>query len=228
MWKLIVSVWNWLTNIDTDWPMVIVTIIYVIATLCIMKANQNAAKAASAQLDASKEQLAAAKKQLDISKEQYEDSKRLEYMPILQMRLSHDEDDPHEAEYIDICPREAEVSSTTSQFFELKNVGNGTAINIIFTWNFIDLGFSDTDYLPFSIMQGDSYKINLSCDMDNNLPKDSTLTLEFEYNDLLGNTYEQRIFLRIDDEVFVRCENDLPKYLGDKTYVFENREVHYE
>lgn len=229
MWKLIVSVWNWLTNIDTDWPMVIVTIIYVIATLCIMKANQNAAKAASAQLDASKEQLAAAKEQLDISKEQYEDSKRLEYMPILQMRLSHDEDDPHEAEYIDICPREAEVSSTTSQFFELKNVGNGTAINITFTWKFVDLGFSDTEFLPAcAIMQGDSYKINLSCDMDKNLPKSSTLSLEFEYCDLLGNPYEQRIFLRIEDEVFVRCENDLPKHLGDKPYVFENREVHHE
>lgn len=214
MWESIVSIWNWFISIDTDWPMVIITVIYVIATICIMKANQKAAYAA--------------KEQLAISREQYEESKRLEYMPILQMRLSHNEENPHEFEYIDISPIEMEASSTTSQFFELKNVGNGTAINILFTWKFIDLGFSDTDYLPFSIMQGDSYKINLSCDMDNNLPKDSTLTLEFEYNDLLGNTYEQRIFLRIEDEAFVRCENDLPKYLGDKTYVFENREVHHE
>lgn len=208
MCELIVSIWNWFISIDTDWPMVIITVIYVIATICIMKANQKAAYAA--------------KEQLDISRKQYEESKRLEYMPILQMSLSHNEENPHEAQYIDISPSEVEASSTTSQFFELKNVGNGTAINITFTWKFIDLGFSDTDYLPVcAIMQGDNYKINLSCDMDNNLPQSSTLLLEFEYYDLLGNIYEQKIFLMIENEEFVRCENDLPKYLGDKTYVIE-------
>lgn len=199
----------------TDWLMVIITFVYVIATIFICIFNGRSAKASHDQVQE--------------SQKQFHETKRLEYMPMLQMQFSHGEDDSHEAEYIDICPSEAEASSTTSQFFNLKNVGNGTAINIIFTWEFIDLGFSDTDYLPVcAIMQGDSYKINLSCDMDNNLPQSSTLSLKFEYNDLLGNKYEQKIFLRIEDEEFVRCENDLPKYLDDKTYVFENREVHHE
>ena len=215
MWKWIVDIWNCIIEIDTDWPMVIITTIYVVATVRILRANRKSA-------DAAREQLA-------ITKEQYEEAKRLEFMPMLQMQFSHNENDLHEVEHIDIYPSEAEDPSTISQFFDVKNIGNGTAANITFTWKFTTLDFFGTDYLPISgIMHGDSCKLILSCDIDSRLIEESTLSLEFEYYDLIGNGYEQRIFLRIKDGEFVRCENDLPKYLGDKTYVFENREVHHE
>ena len=64
MWKWIVDIWSCIIEIDTDWPMVIITTIYVVATVRILHANRKSA-------DAAREQLA-------ITKEQYEEAKRLE------------------------------------------------------------------------------------------------------------------------------------------------------
>ena len=52
----IITLWNWIVNIDAEWAMVIITAIYVVATICIMRANQKAANAAKAQLKETQQQ----------------------------------------------------------------------------------------------------------------------------------------------------------------------------
>ena len=60
----------------TDWLMVVITAIYVVATIYISRANIKSA-------DATREQLVE-------SKRQYEDKKRLEIMPYLQFEQTKD------------------------------------------------------------------------------------------------------------------------------------------
>ena len=60
----------------TDWLMVVITAIYVVATIYISRANIKSA-------DATREQLVE-------SKRQYEDKKRLEIMPYIQFEQTKD------------------------------------------------------------------------------------------------------------------------------------------
>ena len=66
----------------TDWLMVGITLVYVIATIAIWFANHKSARATE--------------KQLTESKRQYEDKKRLEIMPYFEVQICNNISDFHE------------------------------------------------------------------------------------------------------------------------------------
>ena len=87
---------------------VIVTVVYVIATIFICVANIKSAKA-------SHDQIAESQKQ-------FEETKRLECMPFLQMEISHDGVTPEFDLELPLCSEDIEYPITKT--VKLKNVTN--------------------------------------------------------------------------------------------------------
>ena len=101
----------------TDWLMVIITAVYVVATIAICYFNAKSAKAA--------------RDQLEESKQQYEKSSRLQCMPFLQLEpLLTSPDEFSFIVRINIAHEKKATRFTRP--FALKNLGNGTAINIVY------------------------------------------------------------------------------------------------
>ena len=104
----------------TDWLMVGITAVYVVATIFISCAN---IKSANATRD-----------QLTESKRQYEDKKRLEIMPYIQFEQTKDNAN-HELNLV--LDSGEERTGEYILLVRMKNIGNGTAKDIAYTyqWN---------------------------------------------------------------------------------------------
>ena len=186
-----------------------ITTIYVIATIFICRANIKAATA-------SRDQIAESQKQ-------FEETKRLECMPFLQMEISHDGVTPEFDLELPLCSEDIEYPITKT--VKLKNVGNGTATTITYSWNYKGNDISKSDYPPINaIMKGDAYYILICCDANETLPSETSATLTLQYNDLLGYSYEQKVIFHFDTDNLLWCENDIPEYLGIIKYSLANKE----
>lgn len=186
----------------TDWIMVGVTVVYVIATVCIFIANNKSAKAAE-------KQLLEAKKQLKESQDQFEESNRLSCLPFLQIENPYT--NPSSPQMVVDLPLHTGTSNDCSMVMLLiKNVGYGSATNIRYTWDYPGCTDIISEILPINaIMQGDSYYVQFNFEYDNENPIDRA-ELEWEYEDLLGNTYTQKVFFHYVDGDLEFCENDTP------------------
>ena len=188
----------------TDWLMVGITGIYVIATIFICVFNAKSARATY--------------QQLAESKCQFEESKRLETMPFLQLEIPTEIKSPQFEIELDLCERD--TADTIYKIVKLKNLGNGSATNIVYTWkrnNTCDQVVCD--YPPINaIMHGDSYYFQLSFNTNETMKTRTTGVLIWQYDDLLGNSYEQIVTLTFDEGDLVQCENDTPTYLGALEY----------
>ena len=183
----------------TDWLMFGITAIYVIATIFICRANISAASA-------SREQIAE-------SQRQFEESKRLECMPFLQMELSNEKRRADFSIELKLC--DDNVNCMFGSMVKLKNIGNGTATTIIYAVENHNLSCCEVDYPPINaIMNGDTYYVMLSCRNNNTSILETTSTIVFQYDDLLGFSYEQKVILHFKGNVLLWCENDLPIYSG--------------
>ena len=183
----------------TDWLMVVITAIYVVATIAIWFANKKSARMTE--------------KQLKESRAQFEESKRLETMPFLQLEIPIENNPPLFEIELDLC--EGDTTDTLYKIVKLKNLGNGAATNIIYTWKRNHTCNQVCDYPPINaIMHGDSYYFQLTFYIDGTVETGTSGTLIWQYDDLLGNSYEQRVSLVFDEGDLVRCENDTPIYLG--------------
>lgn len=166
----------------TDWFMVGITLIYVIATICIYRANNESAKAT--------------REQLEESKVQFEESHRLQCMPFLQMDVSMGKSSQFVTE-VSLCTEEADT--TLYKTFRIRNLGNGTAVNTVYEWSCNSLNICECDAAPFNaIMVGDEYYwqftiFALKCEYES-----AKVTLDLEYQDLLGNTYNQKFYISFD------------------------------
>ena len=187
----------------TDWLMVGITFIYVVATIFICIFNYRSAKAT--------------RDQVEESQNQFYESKRLECMPFLQLEIPQDKQKPMFE--ITLPFYKEELSDTIYKVLCLKNLGNGTATNIIYAWQHKDLGINETGYPPINaIMQGDKYCLQFAIDIDENIVSNPHKAIIFQFDDLLGNTYEQRVTLCFEDCDLVRCETDTPRFLGTVLY----------
>ena len=194
----------------TDWLMVIITLVYVVATIRICKANIKSA-------EASKEQLTAAKDQLEEAKREHEETIRLGCMPFLQFEIPATTEKPEFELELPLC--NTDVVETVYCTACVKNVGNGTATNLTYTWKYAANEITENDYPPINaIMKEDSYYVQLTCDADAKIEKHNTAVLVLHYNDLLGNEYEQKIILYFEDYMLVRFDNDAPQFLGKVYY----------
>lgn len=196
----------------TDWLMVIITAVYVVATIAICVANFKSAEASKEQLEESKRQFEITKMQaehqLNEQKNQYEESIRIQCMPFLQMETRtgafHDE---HFSMEFNLCE---EPTDTIVHYFKLKNLGNGPAINLVYSMKYND-NFN-CDPMPIcGIRAGDEYifKIEFDINEESEILKPN---VDFSYNDVLGNEYSQKITIVIDlNDGNIICENDEPK-----------------
>ena len=183
----------------TDWLMVVITAIYVGATIAIWFANNKSSRMTE--------------KQLEESRSQFKEAKRLECMPFLQLEIPTEQERPLFEIELDLCS--GNVSDTLYKIVKLKNLGNGSATNIIYTWKRNKTCDQVCDYPPINaIMHGDSYYFQLTFYTDETMESGNTGTLIWQYDDLLGNTYEQKVTLIFDEGDLIRCENDAPEYLG--------------
>ena len=197
----------------TDWLMVGITAIYVAATILICFFNAKSAKAT--------------REQVVESKHQFEESKRLETLPFLQVENTFYKGLPLFEIDLDFND---DIGVTRYKLVKLKNLGNGAASNIIYTCKRNDNLHHSSDYPPINaIMQGDSYYFGLKYKAIDTETTDNINigNLIWQYDDLLGNSYEQDVSL-IYDKGDIRFENDPPKYLGIVKYEIADKEERHK
>ena len=190
----------------TDWLMVGITVVYVGATIGIFVANKKSAKAAEKQIQQAKEQLKE-------SERQFEESKRMECIPFLQIELPYDTYPKQQMDFeMPLYRKESTAFSYVN--VKVKNLGYGSATNIRFFWEYDGCQKDLFWILPINaIMQGDEYIIQFSFQYDENDLIDKT-TFIWEFEDLLGNSYEQRVYFHFNEGDLEFCDNCSPEYIG--------------
>ena len=134
----------------TDWLMVIITGVYVFATIFICIANLNSAKAS--------------RDQLEESKRQFRESKRLELMPYLHLSVEEDTDIAWNCDYnITLSGGNSQKHCTektpSPEKIVVRNIGLGNAKEISLSWKKPE-GTIKKENLPFStLMVGETKKI---------------------------------------------------------------------
>lgn len=183
----------------TDWLMFGITFVYVVATIFICIFNYRSAKAT--------------REQVEESQNQFYESKRLECMPFLQLEIPQDTQRPLFEILLPFYKDES--SDTIYKVLWLKNLGNGTATNITYAWQHKDFDINETGYPPINaVMQGDKYCFQFTIDVDENIDDIPQKAIIFQFDDLLGNTYEQKVILCFEECDLVRCETDTPQFKG--------------
>lgn len=186
--------------------MVIITVIYVVATINIYIENKKAVIAA-------KKQLIASKNQLKESKKQFKESQRLSCQPFLQVEIPNVIPISQFEINLPLCKDEEVYDHLYNNVF-IKNIGKGAATNIIYSWEIKDINVHNSDFPQINgIMQGDKYCMQItSCYREN--PLDVQGLLLWEFNDMLGNRYKQKLTIYFEDNELIRCENDTPELIG--------------
>lgn len=183
----------------TDWLMFGITFVYVVATIFICIFNYRSAKAT--------------REQVEESQNQFYEAKRLECMPFLQLEIPQDTQRPLFEILLPFYKDES--SDTIYKVLWLKNLGNGTATNITYAWQHKDFDINETGYPPINaVMQGDKYCFQFTIDVDENIDDIPQKAIIFQFDDLLGNTYEQKVILCFEECDLVRCETDTPQFKG--------------
>lgn len=172
----------------TEWLMIIITAIYVVATILICIANFKSAKAT--------------REQVDETRKQHEETLRLQTMPYLQVILSDglvDENDKPQTPYmiLDVNDTNGNSKVNAVRRISIKNIGLGIAHQIKFAWNPTDKKSNNVPDKDVIIPPQAQWGINVLLSAEK--PTSDKLTdrkvskcaFEIEYDDLLGNTYQQ-------------------------------------
>lgn len=171
---------------NADWAMVAITAIYVIATICIMRANQKSAKTAKAQLDE--------------MKREHDETARLQIMPYLQFQVGEKlpvVDKMLPAFIINVNEYENNEDAVgVITVVEVANIGQGLAVNLTCSWDDMEhMQDFPVEYLRVEEKKGAHYMF---------LAKRGTAAgvsdyfmLSFHFADLLGNNYIQDIELSV-------------------------------
>lgn len=170
-------------NENSNALMVVITLIYVIATIVICVANTKSA-------NISKDQLIASDKQLQEIKRQYEETKRLSMMPYIAFDTE-----------TGMAEQKVTLKLSTGErnirgcFVDrnIKNIGSGTAKDIVFTWK----GFSETEseivFPIINLQSGDNKNIKFHF-VESEEHFDKLIACgRFTYQDLLENSYYQDV-----------------------------------
>lgn len=182
---------------SAEWTMVVITAIYACATIIITVSNIISAHAS--------------KRQLKESILQFDEMRRLSSFPFLQLELSGKKDCP--VEYTFELPIDKEPPlDMFSEIGLLRNIGNGTAMNVIYSWECQGVESDGADCLSVNaIRYGESYKVELltnKCKGD----KEAKGKLTFEYQDLIGNEYEQAMYVSFLG-YGISIDTDVPKLM---------------
>ena len=95
-------------------------------------------------------------------------------------------------------------------YFWLKNLGKGSATNLIYSWQYKD-GKYESHMLPINgLMDRDKYPVAFYVDATKKIEG----TLEWGFSDMLGGEYTQKVFMAFENGEITKLENDVPKYGG--------------
>ena len=186
-------------NVNNGALMVIITAVYVVATIQICRANIKSAKASNAQVAAAKEQTDAVKAQLDESKREYEETKRLEHMPYMQVsfgewKTSDERGSNFPNMWLNINRTADNHASSSGMSIDVTNIGLGLAVNIKCKW--ISAGIEQEQHLSASLLKRDeccNSTFIISAAIPEKEPQYADTSLIICFDDFLGNHYEQTV-----------------------------------
>ena len=188
---------------SADWALVIITIVYVIATIAICVANFKTARVGQ-------EQLKIAQAQLEESRTQFITTQRLMNIPFLQIEYDRNaRGSDFSTEFILCSDDSGDIGNFNVKF---RNIGNGTAANLIYQLDWQSI--HEIDSMPINaIRAGDEYIWGISIDYDAETVDVLKPKITIEYRDLLENTYKQSFFFSFT-EAEPLIENSDPIYQG--------------
>ena len=169
----------------TDWLMVGITSIYVIATIFICVFNAKSDKA-------TREQIAE-------SKRQFEETKRLEYMPCFEIHFDKMEAGPGKS--IELTDKQTGVIHTLFTKYRIENISKGTAINMKCI---VRSAIKDIELLTCPIVPAQK-EIAINCCIlaDKGYFTDNLLhfSVKISYYDIMNNHYEQNVELEFIEDI---------------------------
>lgn len=164
--------------------MVVITLVYVMATVLIWIANNKSAQAT--------------KDQLEESKRQFEESTRINHMPCIQIKKTDERDNIHgniicrprsESEYI------FKNGFRKSYFFSVYNFGHDIAKDIHYHW--LNAENLDDAYVV-SLSVNDNRSVRVDFYIPANYNNTYCFNMLIQYEDLLGNDYAQTVTFVLD------------------------------
>ena len=170
--------------------MVIITGVYVVATILIFVANMCSAKAT--------------RDQVTESKRQFEETKRLEHMPYMQVSFTEvasmgENDSFYSLLWLPINPCRSDNCSSSCIRIGITNVGLGLAVNTTYRW--ISGENEDNGKLSCNLIRQNEPIENTAVVMaakPENEPQSADAAFVLCFDDYLGNHYEQRFDLSFD------------------------------
>ena len=174
----------------------LITVVYVIATIFICRANIKAA-------NASRDQIAE-------SQRQFNENRRLDVMPYLQFETTNQ---PGVDYKLGIILSENDYNAGDHILnLRVKNIGKGTAKDIEYIWTNFTNTYSQQPFVIKALQSGDQRFLQISFARPKVLNENSVAILELHFKDLLENKYIQKI------EFEFEMKNTSVSFKSHKTY----------
>ena len=188
----------------TDWVMIVITAISVIATIIMCYFNYHSVKCAQEQMTEMKKQNAA--------------EKRWKMMPFMRVKKIDTSDYIHGQTDCFLKGREINDNLLTKKIkFEVENVGHDVAKEIRYEWCRSD--GRNIGYIH-SLPVGDKRIVEVSFYAYGDKKYEMTATLEISYFDLIDNPYKQfvNIYFSISEDKieFRNTSIEAPKYIEER------------
>ena len=169
----------------TDWLMVGITLVYVIATIAIWFANHKSARATE--------------KQLIESKRQFDETKRLEHMPYMQVSFGEWITNGERGSYLpnmwlNINRTADNHASSSGMSIDVTNIGLGLAVNLKCQWVSGDI--KQGQHLSASLLKQEECCTStfiISAAVSDKEPQYAETSLIICFDDFLGKHYEQTV-----------------------------------
>ena len=175
--------------------MVIITAVYMVATIAIFVANLVSAQSAKRQLKETKNQLESSKiqfeEQMAETKRQYEETKRLSIMPYFQC----EKDTTYHFDDKVLVYNDRNSGVTHVDIVCIKNIGLGTAKDIKCKWTNLSGTQECKPFVFQSANSGESQSVHYTFIYPDSKTEFS-LYCDLVFRDLLDNQYSQRIEFR--------------------------------
>lgn len=188
---VIVMLYNDVISQYSNSLMVVITFVYVVATIEICDANISVVNTSE--------------KQLEESKRQYEETKRLQIKPYFQ--CEEQKNRVADGEYsLNLSLDSSDLNGKTyGETISIKNVGLGPAKDIKYIYN-NDSGSYDRGAFVFqSLQSGEKAYICINFLVPLKIKDKYSVNIDLSYKDLLENTYKQRI-----EYIFEKTKENLP------------------
>ena len=192
----------------TDWLMVIITFVYVVATIFICIANINSANAT--------------KEQISLSEAQFREAQRIGMLPCFNVDINMAPKSGY-CMQMDITPYLNGPVVLFLKQLSFCNIGNGIAknVHIFFSMDYLKrTEIMTVPMLPVKPDDGEIINMAFTADLDAASCKENVVKGEivFEYEDLMDYRYKQTVLVEF---VFSEKKDEAPELLEKKVFAPE-------